>query len=59
LNSLDDLKLAFVEKKRVQQAEKEGRDINSSFYPYISDSEMNTMDAFIDFLKGLLRMDKE
>lgn len=25
----------------------------------ISESEMNTMDAFIDFLKGILRFDKD
>lgn len=31
----------------------------NTFRPVISESEMNTMDAFIDFLKGILRIDKE
>jgi hypothetical protein len=38
---------------------REGIDINTNFYPNIPESEMNTMDAFIDFLKGLLRIDKD
>jgi hypothetical protein len=29
------------------------------FVPFITDSEMNTMEAFIDFLKGVLRIDKD
>jgi hypothetical protein len=27
--------------------------------PYISEAEMKNMEAFLDFLKGLLRLDKD
>lgn len=33
--------------------------LSENFRPYITESEMNTMDAFIDFLKGVLRLDKD
>lgn len=60
ISCLDDFKLLFLEKKRnaeLAKAEKERR--QPKFPPFISDSEMNTMDAFIDFLKGVLRIDKD
>jgi hypothetical protein len=41
------------------KAQKEGRVLPENFRPYITESEMNTMDAFIDFLKGVLRLDKD
>mmetsp|Transcript_28871 Transcript_28871/g.27767 ORF Transcript_28871/g.27767 Transcript_28871/m.27767 type:complete len:220 (-) Transcript_28871:480-1139(-) len=61
IQSLDDLKLSFIEKKRFQEAGKQGIDLmaNPTFMPMISDAEINTMDAFIDFLKGVLRLDKD
>jgi dual specificity protein kinase YAK1 len=30
-----------------------------SFQPRITDSEVNAIESFIDFLKGVLRMEKE
>src|SRR3569833_2546324 len=41
------------------QAIKENRDLNSNFIPLISEAEMNALQAFIDFVKGLLRIDKD
>ena len=59
LQSLDDLKILFIEKKRQVQAAKEGKNPDEIPYPLIQENEMNSMDAFIDFLKGLLRIDKD
>lgn len=64
LNCLDDLKKVYIQKKRIQlhismsQQTDDIIDINS-IQVNISDIEMNTLDCFIDFLKGILRMDKE
>jgi hypothetical protein len=59
LNSLEGLKQIFIEKKRMQQAIKEGRDPSELIHVNIQEIEMNSMDAFVDFLKGLFRLDKD
>src|SRR3569833_140691 len=41
------------------QAIKEIRDLNSNFIPLFSEAEINALQAFIDFVKGLLRIDKD
>jgi len=44
INNLDDLKNYFIEKKKIANET-------------ISEAERKTMDSFIDFLKGLLRIE--
>jgi hypothetical protein len=55
--------MRFIQKKRFAQfelAQREGKLPNpNTFQPVIQESEMNSMDAFIDFLKGVLRIDKD
>lgn len=43
----------------MQQAIKEGRDPSELIHVNIQEIEMNSMDAFVDFLKGLFRLDKD
>mgnify|MGYP000261466988 CR=1 FL=1 len=40
--------------------EQEGKQVNlNTFMPHIPETEMNSMLAFIDFLKGVLRINKD
>ena len=41
------------------QKQNQGEYVDPNYNPIISESEMNSMDAFIDFLKGILRIDKD
>lgn len=63
LSCLDDLKMKFYQKKTMEQmtlAQKDGKEINpQTFQPRIPETEVNTLEAFIDFLKGVLRYEKE
>lgn len=55
--SLDDLKTIFFMKKEKEQMQQSP---NKPFHSVsVLETELNSMDSFIDFLKGVLRYDKD